>query len=341
MALDPAKLLYPFTTMNFAQPAVLLFPIVLLFFAAVSRRGPSAVLLPHTRFLASVHPGWRVRLRRPVLGVLAAIALVCLSIAAARPQNVRVLPRARDARNIMLAIDLSPSMSAEDIARTIGTTSRLDAVKQVVAEFIRKRVDDRIGLVVFGGNAYLQSPLTTDHSLLTYFIDRMEVGMAGQGTAIGDGLGLALKRIQEIPFGAKAIILLTDGVSNAGQVNPLKAAKVAADLRVKVHTIGIGSSQPVDLNFGGSLFGLRQGRVEFDEATLKEIARLTGGRYFSAADLEGLQKIYGEIDKLESSRESEHDELVAEELFEPFAVVGALALLLQLVLGTTVFLKTP
>jgi Ca-activated chloride channel family protein len=223
-----------------------------------------------------------------------------------------------------------------------GSITRLQAVQGVVSKFVERRAGDRLGLVVFGGGAYLQSPLTTDHGLVKQLVEQLQVGMAGEGTAIGDGLGVALKRIRALPAKSASVILLTDGVSNVGQVNPIKAAKIAADLGIKVHSVGIGSERAVTIRSPGNILSnLVQRHVEFDEETLKEISRITGGVFFSASDIEGLERVYEEIDKLEQSDEEAQEQVVAEELFVPYALLGLLAFLLYQILALTVFLRVP
>jgi Ca-activated chloride channel family protein len=276
-----------------------------------------------------------------VLSFLATGFLAAITVAAARPQHVTISTSPYAARNIVLALDISRSMSTDDFQSRSGNISRLEGVKQVVDQFIEARAQDRLGLVVFGSNAYLQSPLTLDHNVLQDLVSRLDVGIAGDGTAMGDGLGLSLKRIQEIEGSSKAVILLTDGVSNAGHVNPLKAAKVAKELGVKVHTIGIGSSSTISTVQRGFFTQQLMAQAEFDEATLQQIADITGGVYFNANSIEGLEKVYAQIDKLERSENTEPERRVVEELFMPYASAALLLYLLYVALARTVFLKVP
>lgn len=335
-------LLFPLTTMNFQAPIVFLAPVALLFLWMVRKPRTGGIVFPSKSLLADLPRSLRQQLRGPVLGTLAVCAVVAMTIAAARPQRVRIHSGSEANRNIMLAIDVSPSMGAQDFSSMVGRTSRLKAVKNVVAQFISERKDDRLGLVVFGGAAFLQSPLTTDHALVRELVERLQVGMAGEGTAVGDGLGVALKRVQALPAQSASVILLTDGVSNAGQVNPIKAAKVAQDLGIKVHTVGIGSEREVTVSQPGNIFSnVMQRVVEFDEKTLKEIAQLTGGTYFSASDVSGLERVYQEIDRLERSEENVQDRILAEELFVPYAVAALVSYCLYVLLALTVFMKVP
>jgi Ca-activated chloride channel family protein len=265
--------------------------------------------------------------------------LFSLSIAASRPQLTRSVEREVKARNIMLVIDISGSMRLSDFGSGFGLTSRLGAVKSVLREFIAARKYDRLGLVVFGTNAYLQVPLTRDHELLLQFIDRIQSGMAGDATAMGDGLGVALKRMSEIPSESRAIIALTDGASNAGQVSPLQAAKVAAELGIKIHTVGVGSNNPQASGLG--VFFQSSSSPEYDEKTLREVASITGGVFFNASSLEGLKDVYREIDKLESSGKDEPELKLVDELFANYLTVAFVCLALGSVLSTTWLLKVP
>jgi Ca-activated chloride channel family protein len=219
----------------------------------------------------------------------------------------------------------------------------MEGIKSVVAEYVRARAGDRVGLVVFGNTGYLQSPLTTDTALVEELVRALQPRMAGDGTAIGDGLGLALKRLREVKEGTKAIILMTDGVNNAGQVSPIKAAHVAKDLGIQVHTIGIGTESTPMLNQPlGGILGMPTGPMaEFDEKTLKEIADLTGGTYFNAANLEDFKKVYREIEKLTSTDQEQPDKTIVEELFAPCLLVATIAYILALLLAATYFLKIP
>lgn len=335
-------ILYVLSTLSFAYPVALAFPAVVLFFSRLSGPVTAAVNYPRTEFLSKISPSLRLRIRSPLLKFLTACSILCLSLAAARPQRVSVVEAQSEARNIMLSLDVSKSMEAQDFKSDSGETSRIEAVKSVVREFIAARHGDRIGVVVFGTAAYLLSPLTQDVNILLELVDRLQLGLAGDGTAIGDGLGLALKRVRELKQGSKAIILLTDGVSNSGQVNPLKAARMAKNLGIKVHTIGIGSNKPVTVRMPGDFFFQRSvQQVEFDEATLKKIAEITGGVYYNASDVAGLKRVYNEIDKLERQEDKAPQQRIAEELFMPFALIGLISYLVFLLLAKTIFLKVP
>jgi Ca-activated chloride channel family protein len=200
-----------------------------------------------------------------------------------------------------------------------------------------------MGIVVFGNEAFTQCPLTLDHRVLKEFVDSLEVGMAGQATAIGEGLAIALKRIRDIPAKSKVVVLVTDGKSNAGNVTPEQAAEIARELGIKVHVVGIGGNEPapfpVRSAFGGTRLVMRE--LEYDAATLKMIAEKTGGRYFNAKDLSALQQVYAEIDQLEERHEAASEYVEYSERFLPLVALGLTLFLLSELLSATVLLKVP
>lgn len=329
--------------MTFAYPWLLALPLLYLLLRFTRRDTTAAAPFPSTSFLAALPKSLKLRLREPVLGTLLLVTVTALSIAAARPQRITVIEQPRAARNIMLAVDASNSMSARDFPTSLGHTTRMEGIKGVVAEYVRNRTKDRVGLVVFGDTGYLQAPLTTDTALVEELVKSLQPRMAGDGTAIGDGLGLALKRLREVKDGTKAIILMTDGVNTAGQVTPLKAAQVAKELGVQVHTIGIGTgSSPIMQQPLGGLLSVPVGPMaEFDEKTLKEIASITGGEYFNASSLEDFQKVYRNIEKLTETEEQQPDRLLIDELYPPFTLIAVIAYALALILSATYFMKIP
>lgn len=330
--------------MTFAFPFAFALPFMYLVARLLPRRSVErSVAFPSARFLRRLPVSTRLKLRTPVLTLLEILTVCSLSLAAARPQRVTLIEQSNLARNIMLVIDASNSMSAEDFPSRFGTTSRMEGVKTVVGEYVRSRQGDRLGLIVFGNTSYLQSPLTSDMSLVEGLVEMLQPRMAGDGTAIGDGLGLALKRLREVEASSKAVILITDGVNTAGQVSPLKAAQIAKELGVQVHTIGIGSGQaPIGgQGIAGLLGGPTAQMADFDETTLKEVARLTGGVYFNATSLEGFKDVYRQIDSLSETEQKQPAKPLVEELFAPCALVGLISLLLGLILNATYFRKVP
>ena len=271
--------------------------------------------------------------------VLRTAAYALLVVALARPQNIEQNVRtSTEGIDIMLSIDVSGSMLARDFK-----PDRITAAKEVAASFISDRVGDRLGLVVFAGEAFTQSPLTTDQSTLQTLLARIRSGLIEDGTAIGNGLATAINRLRESEAKSKVIILLTDGINNRGEIAPMTAAEIARAQGIRVYTIGVGSRgtapyPAVDM-FGNMTF-INQ-KVEIDEKTLTEIARLTGGRYFRATDKEKLQAIYDEINQLEKSRVEVTERITYHELFLGW-VLAALALLTaELLLSNLVLKRIP
>ena len=271
--------------------------------------------------------------------VLRTAAYALLVVALARPQNIEQNVRtSTEGIDIMLSIDVSGSMLARDFK-----PDRITAAKEVAASFISDRVGDRLGLVVFAGEAFTQSPLTTDQSTLQTLLARIRSGLIEDGTAIGNGLATAINRLRESEAKSKVIILLTDGVNNRGEIAPMTAAEIARAQGIRVYTIGVGTRgtapyPAVDM-FGNMTF-INQ-KVEIDEKTLTEIARLTGGRYFRATDKEKLQAIYDEINQLEKSRVEVTERITYHELFLGW-VLAALALLTaELLLSNLVLKRIP
>lgn len=327
--------------MTFAYPWLLAAPLLYLLVRFLRREPKSTVSFPSAVFLTTLPKSARQKLRAPVLNSLMGIAILSLSVAAARPQKILVVQQEQASRNIVLVVDASNSMSARDFPTSLGQTTRMEGLKATVAEYVRSRSRDRIALVVFGNTAYLQSPLTSDTNLVEELVRSIQPRMAGDGTAIGDGLGLALKRLQEVKEGSKAIILMTDGVNTAGQVSPIKAAHIAKNLGIQIHTIGIGTGSSPLLNqpLGGMLGAPIGPMAEFDEKTLKEIAAMTGGSYFNASSQEGIREVYKEIEKLTETEEEEPEKTIVEELYAPFVLVALLAYIIGTLLAATYFMK--
>jgi Ca-activated chloride channel family protein len=264
------------------------------------RTSSAALTVPFGRRLDAI-AGAGGSARASGIGVLAWLAWALLCLAAARPQQWGdVVQPPASARELMLAVDLSGSMGEDDMSLGGQEVDRLTAARAVLADFLDRRAGDRVGLLVFGDRAYAVTPLTNDLDSVRQQLDDSVVGLAGQATAIGDAIGLAVKRLKSEPASQRVLILLTDGVSNAGMLDPLKAAQLAHDEGVRIHTIGFGGEGQAM-----SLFGIPMrmpGGDDTDMATLQRIAQLTGGKAFRARDTDELAGIYAEIDRLEPVR---------------------------------------
>jgi Ca-activated chloride channel homolog len=282
---------------------------------------------------------WRGRLRF-LLPILRGLAFVVLTVAMARPQKLLNEEDIQaDGIDIAITLDLSSSMLAQDFE-----PDRLEVAKKVAADFVEKRAYDRIGLVVFSGEAFTQCPLTTDHKVVKEFLANLECGFLQDGTAIGMGLATAVNRMKESPAKSKVIILMTDGVNNAGYFKPEDAMQLAKTLGIKVYTIGVGSTgeamSPVGRRSDGKyVFGLVP--VEIDEPLLQNIAQSTGGKYYRATNARELEQIYSEIDRLEKSRIDVTTIKRRSEAFTNWALAGLLFLILELGLRYTVFRTIP
>ena len=244
--------------------------------------------------------------------------------------------------DIMLALDTSGSMKALDFIQNDKRDTRLTMVKDVVSKFIENRTNDRMGMVVFGSEAYTQCPLTLDQNILQSFLRKLDIGMAGDSTAIGSAIGIAVKRLKDLKSDSKLIILLTDGRNNAGNLAPLQASQTAKAFDIKIHTIGVGTrgKAPFLVN---SIFGQRYvyQEVDIDEDTLKEISKITGGQYFRATDLESLKLIYKKIDQMEKSEVKIFDHSEYTELFHYFLIPAILILFMEVTLSNTLFRRLP
>lgn len=292
----------PFLDGGFAWAWMLLalpLPLLVRWLLPAARSAGAALRVPFgARLQAIAGPGGHA-LARSGIGVLAWLAWALLCVAAARPQQLGEPVRPPQVgRDLMLAVDLSGSMAEEDMELGGRLVDRLTAAKAVLADFLDRRAGDRVGLLVFGQRAYALTPMTLDLDSVRQQLDDTVSGLAGRETAIGDAIGLAVKRLRERPEGERVLVLLTDGVNTAGLLDPIKAAELARDEKVRIHTVAFGG-------YGGgmSIFGVpirMPGTDEMtDETTLREIAKLTGGRAFRARDPDELAGIYAEIDRLE------------------------------------------
>jgi Ca-activated chloride channel family protein len=258
-------------------------------------RDQQALRVPWYQAVAAGARGW---LKRPLLAALAALVWLLLVVAASRPQwvgEISSLPIT--GRDLLLAVDVSGSMDTQDMVWENRAVNRLVVVKQVAGEFIQRRRGDRVGLILFGSRAYLQTPLTFDIETTATMLDEAEIGLAGRETAIGDAMGLAVKRLREDAQSERVLILLTDGANTSGEVQPLQAAEFAARQGLTVYTVGVGADEMRVQDF----FGTRvvNPSVDLDEDALRAIAERTGGAYFRARDAEALAEIYRLLDELE------------------------------------------
>jgi Ca-activated chloride channel family protein len=314
---------------EFALPWVFLaLPLPLLFAWLAPRAEPMQPASIRIPFYAQLHRRRMQGRRQLSLArlLVAVLAWVLLLAAAARPQSLDdpvQLPVV--GRNLMLAVDISGSMEADDMLIGNRQLTRLQAVKIVAGDFIERRIGDRLGLILFGERAYLQAPLTLDRQTVRSLLEESAIGLAGKNTAIGDAIGLAVKRLRNEPDQNRVLILLTDGSNTAG-IDPLKAADLAAGENIRIYTIGVGS----DSRVMRSVFGLnRVLNAEIDEETLRAISSKTGGRYFRARDIESLAQIYNILDQIEPVAEDTETYRPVNELYYlPLTAAFLLSLLL-------------
>lgn len=275
---------------------------------------------------------------KPLLALLRLFALAAVIIALARPRNVSVSKKTKTNRgiDIIMAIDVSASMLARDLK-----PNRLEALKKVAIDFVDRRPNDRIGIVVYAGESFTQTPITSDKNIVKKTISELKWGQLDGGTAIGMGLGSGVNRLKESSAKSKVIILLTDGVNNAGNIDPRTATELAKELKIKVYTIGIGTNGTADFPWSkdprtGKL-NFRKQQVEIDEKLLQEIAQETEGKYFRATDNQSLKEIYDEIDALEKTKIEEFKYYNYQEKFRVFIFLSIGLLLLEFVLRNTIF----
>lgn len=272
--------------------------------------------------------------------VLRMVAFALLTVALARPQDIEEHQTASsEGIDIMMALDISGSMLARDFS-----PNRITAAKEVAASFIGDRVGDRIGLVVFAGEAFTQSPLTTDKATLQTLLSRIRSGVIEDGTAIGNGLATALNRLRESESKSKVIILLTDGVNNRGEIAPLTAAAIAKEMGVKVYTIGVGTMGRAPyprVDMYGNIVDYVEMKVEIDEDTLTEIAQSTGGEYFRATNMEKLKSIYDQINEMERSEVEVTDYTTYHEKFLFWLLLAIGILLFETLLSSLILKRLP
>ena len=276
----------------------------------------------------------------PILRVTRFIVLALLIVTLARPQ----LSQSREHKftegiDILLVLDISESMRAEDFEGS----NRIQTAKSVVNNFLMHRQNDRIGLVVFAGESFTLCPLTSDYSVLAELLSDVEIGQLKDGTAIGDALATATHRLRTLESETKIVILLTDGENNAGSIEPGTAASFAQSFEIKVYTIGMGKEGGARIPYADTTFGKRYREVltYLDEDTLKQIANITGGRYFRATDTQSLKQIYAEIDRFEKTKFETINVVAHKELMAYFLIPAVLLLGTEILLSNTILRKIP
>lgn len=329
--------------MEFASPKILWFLLLLIPFVGYyiyrTRQGGAAVVVSTTDTVKRAPRTFRYYLRH-VPFALRCAALSLIVVAIARPQSAEHYTNTTtEGIDIVMAVDVSTSMLAKDFI-----PDRLSVAKEVASEFIGNRTGDRIGIVVFAGESFTQSPLTTDQSTLQTMLGRITSGVIEDGTAIGNGLATSINRLRESDSKSKVVILLTDGVNNRGEISPLTAAKIAKDMGIKVYTIGIGrhgtAPYPVFDERGREVDVVNM-KVEIDEKILRDIATQTGGEYFRATDKKTLEAIYEQINTLEKSRVEVENRTTLHEEFLVFVLWALAALLLEFIINRVVLNRIP
>lgn len=332
--------------MTFAQPLcfLLFLPLIayIIWYILRSSRTEPSLQVSTTSMYDDMPKNWTLYLRHLPF-VLRVAALSLLIIVLAQPQTTENWQNQDvEGIDIMLAVDVSTSMLAEDLK-----PNRLEAAKQVASEFISGRPNDNIGLTIFAGQSFTQSPLTTDHVMLMSIFNNVKCdivtnGLLEDGTAIGDGIANAVTRLRESKAKSKVIILLTDGSNNKGEISPLTAAEIAKTFGIRVYTIGVGSNgtapYPVKTYAGTQYVNVP---VEIDENTLQQIASTSNGQYYRATSNSKLKEVYEEIDKLERTKLNVKKFSRRNEEFQPFALAAILCLLLEMLLRLTVLRKVP
>lgn len=332
--------------MTFAHPAYFLLFLLLvpyiIWYVLKNKKSEPSLRVSTTRMYASMPKSYKVYLRHAPF-VLRMIALSLLIVVIARPQSTDSWQSSEvEGIDIMLAVDVSTSMLAEDLK-----PNRLEAAKQVAADFINGRPNDNIGLTIFAGQSFTQSPLTVDHAVLLNLFNSVKCDMAmngiiEDGTAIGLGIANAVSRLKDSKAKSKVIILLTDGSNNRGDISPLTAAEIANTYGIRVYTIGVGSNGTAPYpyqGFGGTQY--IQVPVEIDENTLQQIAKTANGQYYRATSNSKLKEVYEEIDKLEKTKLNIKDFSRKSEEYMPFALWALVCLLLEVLLRLTVLRRIP
>ena len=326
-----------FKNIIFANPEffwlLLLLPIMLLWYWFWNKKSQANVTFSTTIAFKKTK-SWSDALYH-LLFVLRMIAIALIVVALARPQthSENAKTKITDGIDIVMAIDVSASMLSQDLK-----PNRFEALKKVASQFVKDRPNDRIGLVIYAGESYTKTPVTTDKSIILNALSEITYGQIEDGTAIGMGLATAVNRLKESKAKSRVIILLTDGVNNTGFIDPQTAAELAAEYGIKVYTVGIGTNgmalSPYALNADGSII-YRMQQVDIDEPLMKKIAQVTKGRYFRATNNQKLQQIYDEINQMETTKIEEFKYTEVDEKFRWWVLVAGFLLLLEFVLKHT------
>ena len=328
-----------FKNIVFANPEffwlLLLLPLMLLWYWFWNKKSQANVTFSTTIAFKKTK-SWSDALYH-LLFVLRMIAIALIVVALARPQthSENAKTKITDGIDIVMAIDVSASMLSQDLK-----PNRFEALKKVASQFVKDRPNDRIGLVIYAGESYTKTPVTTDKSIILNALSEITYGQIEDGTAIGMGLATAVNRLKESKAKSRVIILLTDGVNNTGFIDPQTAAELAAEYGIKVYTVGIGTNgmalSPYALNADGSII-YRMQQVDIDEPLMKKIAQVTKGRYFRATNNQKLQQIYDEINQMETTKIEEFKYTKVDEKFRWWVLVAGVLLLLEFVLKHTLF----
>ena len=331
--------------MIFKEPWVLLlFPVIVVVLYFLRRRvSSSSIRFSSQALVSGGRPTLKLILSRNLFYLRIAVILLFV-LALARPRVPLDQAKVRtEGIDIILTIDCSGSMLAEDFKIGSRRQNRLEVVKKVVENFIKERRNDRIGIVAFAARAYTVCPLTLDHPWLIKNLERIKIGEIEDGTAVGSAVASSLNRLKDNGAKSKIIILLTDGINNAGRISPLKAAEAANALGVKIYTIGAGTKglalYPTQGLWGETVY--QRIKIEIDEDMLKEVARISGGKYFRATDTKSLEEIYNEIDSLEKTSVEEMGFHEYRELFTPLVMLGLILLMVEMLLSNTILRKLP
>ena len=330
-----------FNGITFAYPWILYFlilvPVLPVWYWLKGKQQQPSITYSSLKIFKEIPASWREKFRHlPV--ILRTLALFLLIVALARPQSYNSGENIyTEGIDIAMVLDISGSMLAEDLK-----PNRIEAAKQVIDNFISNRTSDRIGLVIFARQAFTQCPLTIDYGVLRHLLSKVEPGMIEDGTAIGNAIADGVNRLKDGKAKSKIIILLTDGMNNAGEIDPLTAAQIAKTFGIRIYTVGVGAKGEAPYPVK-TPFGVRYQMIpaDIDEGMLQQIADVTGGAYFRATDTKALKEIYDKIDKLEKSRVEVTSYRQAKELFYNWLGAGLVLIFLEIGISQTIFRKVP